>query len=55
MEIECPNCFYEQCYWENRHYVCPDCGYEWPDDMITMMTKKKMMMTICQILKTLEL
>ena len=34
MEIECPNCFYEQCYWENRHYVCPDCGYEWPDDMI---------------------
>ena len=32
--IECPVCGCEQCYWENRMYVCPNCGWRESDGMI---------------------
>lgn len=32
MEIECPNCHYEDAYFNGRCYECPDCGYCWTED-----------------------
>jgi uncharacterized Zn ribbon protein len=28
-EIVCPNCGYEQCYFNGVCYECPDCEHEW--------------------------
>ena len=32
MEIECPNCGFDDCYYNGSCYECPDCGYTWTDD-----------------------
>ena len=32
MEIECPNCGFDDCYHNGSCYECPDCGYTWTDD-----------------------
>lgn len=26
----CPKCKYEYTYDDGIHYICPECGYEWP-------------------------
>lgn len=31
MEIECPNCGFDDCYFNGTCYECPDCGYTWTD------------------------
>lgn len=32
MEIECPNCGFNEAYHNGACYECPDCGYTWSDD-----------------------
>lgn len=35
MAVQCknPNCQSENAYHDGVRYVCPDCGYEWDDDI----------------------
>lgn len=32
MEIECPKCGFDDCYFNGTCYECPDCGFTWTDD-----------------------
>ena len=32
MEIECPNCGFDDCYFNGTCYECPDCGCTWTDN-----------------------
>ena len=33
MTVECPNCGMENAYHDGVNYVCPDCDYEWDDEL----------------------
>lgn len=33
MNTECPNCQSENAYFDGVKFVCPDCDYEWDDDL----------------------
>ena len=33
MNVECPRCASESAYFDGVKYVCPDCDYEWDDEL----------------------
>jgi protein PhnA len=33
MTVECPKCGMENAYHDGVNYVCPDCDYEWDDEL----------------------
>lgn len=32
MSVECPNCGWDNAYYDGTRYVCPDCDFEWDVD-----------------------
>lgn len=34
MEIDCPNCGFNEAYHNGVCYECPECGYTWTDSNV---------------------